>query len=289
MFREINESSLLVKLEGITKEWVESLYVPDGFYLEFAELLLEFVEVYVAGYSYFGFIKSWCEFVDEHNVGRFNLTSLVKYLEGNTFCHYKKFFSGYKSVHLCQLRRHRANEVRNRRSLMRALKDAVNVYYKSEVIRIDLAYKQSENCKVDILKFYNNFTCLRDEISKQESPFHDLVDYFWALEQGETKGYHCHLLLIFNGNKRQRGWSIARDIGKLWERITNGQGCYFNCHDPVQIEKYRKLGILGIGRIHRDNKEEVELMLNAAMYLVSSEKESQHLRVKINPKMRTFQ
>jgi hypothetical protein len=29
--------------------------------------------------------------------------------------------------------------------------------------------------------------------------FSDLEGYAWALEQGEEKGYHCHLLLIYNG------------------------------------------------------------------------------------------
>ena len=95
--------------------------------------------------------------------------------------------------------------------------------------------------------------------------------------------------MIFNGHQRQKGWGIADKIGKLWKRITNNEGCYFNCHDPEQIAKYRELGILGIGRIHRDNPIEVRNLRNAGAYLVNPEKEAQHLRVKCKAKMRTFQ
>jgi hypothetical protein len=49
------------------------------------------------------------------------------------------------------------------------------------------------------------------------------------------------------------------------------------------------LGILGIGRIHRNNPTEVEKMINAVRYLVRPEKDAQHLRVKCKAKMRTFQ
>ncbi len=46
----------------------------------------------------------------------------------------------------------------------------------------------------------------------------------------------------------------------------------FNCHDPEQIQEYTELGILGIGRIHRNNPTEVERMINAVRYLVRPEK-----------------
>lgn len=289
MFRVIDESRLLVELERITKTWVETSYIPDGFYLVFAELLLDFVEIYVCENNYFGFICSWCDFVDKHDVSRFNLTGLVKYLEKNTFNQYKKFFSSYKSDYLNELRRHRANEARNKKSLERKLSQAIKRYSKSEVVRIDLAYQQGCHDGISIHRFYNEFMVFRNLISKSISPFNSLVDYFWALEQGETKGYHCHLLFVFDGHKRQKGWGVADSIGRCWKDITNNEGCYFNCHDPAQIKKYSELGILGIGRIHRDNNEEVDRMLKTARYLVSPEKESQHLRVKTNLKMRTFQ
>ena len=125
-------------------------------------------------------------------------------------------------------------------------------------------------------------------IAKRVEPFDHLVDYAWALEQGITKGYHCHFLLIFNGHKKQAAWGIAKQVGDYWKGITGNEGYYFNCHDPAQVEQYTKLDILGIGRIHRDNEEEVRRLLNAVTYLVRPEKEAQHLRMKPFFRMRTY-
>jgi len=71
--------------------------------------------------------------------------------------------------------------------------------------------------------------------------------------------------------------------------ITGKLRYFFNCHDPEQIQEYTELGILGVGRIHRNNSSEVEKMVNAVRYLVRPEKDAQHLRVKCKAKMRTFQ
>lgn len=78
-------------------------------------------------------------------------------------------------------------------------------------------------------------------------------------------------------------------MGDYWKGITGNEGCYFNCHDPDQLEQYKKLNILGVGRIHRDNQEEVDRLLNAVTYLVRPEKEEQHLRIKPFFRMRTYQ
>ena len=36
---------------------------------------------------------------------------------------------------------------------------------------------------------------LRNRISNQDGCFSDLQGYAWAVEQGEQRGYHSHLLL----------------------------------------------------------------------------------------------
>ena len=71
--------------------------------------------------------------------------------------------------------------------------------------------------------------------------------------------------------------------------ITGKLRYFFNCHDSEQIQEYTELGILGVGRIYRNNSSEVEKMVNAVRYLVRPEKDAQHLRVKCKAKMRTFQ
>ncbi|WP_337971616.1 YagK/YfjJ domain-containing protein [Acinetobacter lwoffii] len=285
----MNESKLTIQLEVITELWIKAENEPQDFYEEFAELLIQFDDTYHSDFQYFGYINAWCDWLDDHDIYDLDFDEIVEELKHKSFEDYRDYFNGYKSKQLTDLRRHRENEKRNLESLSNKMNRAVGRYSKSEVVRVDLAYLQSCHDVIDIKMFYQDLEELRKAIVKRKDPFHDLVDFAWALEQGETKGYHCHLLLIFNGHQRQKGWGIADKIGKLWKRITNNEGCYFNCHDPEQIAKYRELGILGIGRIHRDNPIEVRNLRNAGAYLVNPEKEAQHLRVKCKAKMRTFQ
>lgn len=109
-----------------------------------------------------------------------------------------------------------------------------------------------------------------------------------VLEQGEEKGYHCHLLLVYRGSERRSAYSVADRVGKLWSTITEDQGCHFNCHTAAYLKQFSDRNRLGIGMIHRKNPDEVNNMLDTVAYLVRPEKENQHLRVKCRKRMRTF-
>ena len=65
------------------------------------------------------------------------------------------------------------------------------------VVRVDLAYVVSP----DIEQVDNDLEMLRRKIKRSEYG-RDVLLLVWALEQGEKKGYHCHIALIFNERKR---------------------------------------------------------------------------------------
>lgn len=289
MYEKVNESVLLIKLEDITQVWIKLKKEPDTFFREFARLLLQFKKINHPNYRYFGCINAWRDFLNENDIVGLTFSELVEYLQAKSFQEYQKYFMHYKSRHLYALRRHRADEKRNKESLKEKVQEAIQHYSKSEVVRVDLSYLQKSQDSIGLEDFYDDMEELRKGIGKRVEPFDHLVDYAWALEQGRTKGYHCHLLLIFNGHKKQAAWGIAKQVGDYWKGITGNEGCYFNCHDPDQLEQYKKLNILGVGRIHRDNEEEVDRLLNAVTYLVRPEKEEQHLRIKPFFRMRTYQ
>lgn len=285
----INESALLIKLENTAMSWIELETAPDSFYRDFADLLCDFKKIYHRCYSYFGYINAWSDWLADHDIQGLTSDELVDYLKGKSFKEYQQYFKGYKSMYLKDLRQHRYNERRNKDSLREKVTEAINHYSKSEVVRVDLSYLQEHQELVSIEDFYDDIELLRKKIGKRKEPFDQLVDYAWALEQGETKGYHCHLLLIFNGHKKQSAWGIAKKVGELWKEITGNLGRYFNCQDPDQVDRYAKLNILGVGRIHRNNNAEVSRFLSAVTYLVRPEKEAQYLRIKPFFKMRTYQ
>lgn len=288
MSGKINESALLIQLEDITGKWIELKKQPDLFFKDLAELLLRFKKINHPNYRYFGYINAWSDWLERNDIAGLSCNELVEYLQLKSFQEYQHYFKCYKSRYLSDLRRHKWDEKRNRKSLREKVQEAIRRYSKSEVVRVDLSYLQKSQDSIGLEDFHDDMNELCKAIAKRVEPFDHLVDYAWALEQGITKGYHCHLLLIFNGHKKQAAWGIAKQVGDYWKGITGNEGYYFNCHDPAQVEQYTKLDILGIGRIHRDNEEEVRRLLNAVTYLVRPEKEAQHLRMKPFFRMRTY-
>ena len=180
------------------------------------------------------------------------------------------------------MRQHRYNERLNTERLNNRLGELLKNYTALLVVRVDLAYVKT----VDIEEVDNDLEKLRKRISRSVYG-DDLLLLVWALEQGESKGYHCHVALIFDERKRTSGWSIAKAIGELWEKVTQDGGSYFNCHNPSYLKQYQKQDIVGIGIIYSNVSYQANKMRSTLCYLARPEKR-QYLRVKSSRKMRTF-
>ena len=151
------------------------------------------------------------------------------------------------------------------------------------VVNIVLSYRQN----VNIQRVDDDLVYFRREVNR--SKYGDqLLLLVWALEQGaKSKGYHCHITLIFDERDRIGAWTIAKEMGELWEDITDGDGCYFNCHDRRYLKQYEVNGMVGIGVIYSNLKYQVEIMRSVLLYLARPKKE-QYLRIKATKKMKTF-
>ena len=126
-------------------------------------------------------------------------------------------------------------------------------------------------------------------IADQDTCFSGLHGYAWALEHGLSKGYHCHLLLMYDGNMHRGDFEMGQWVGECWEQITHGCGYIFNCNHSEYKAIFEAMGTLGIGMIHSKNPDQVYNFLNYVVpYLVNAEKEQQHLRVKDSAYMRSF-
>ncbi|WP_110974211.1 MULTISPECIES: YagK/YfjJ domain-containing protein [unclassified Acinetobacter] len=289
MSKSINESKLTMQLEVTTQLWIRAENEPQDFYEEMAELLIDFNQIYNRDYEYFGYINAWCDLLSRFVRSKMNVDRVLKNIQRKSFLCYQEYFKSYTSKHLEALKRHKENETRNRISFRKRALNAVQKYSKTEVIRVNLGYIKMYHHLVNIQSVYDDVAQFRKAISTRKKPFHDLIIYSLAIEQGADKGYHIHVALFFNGHKRQSGWGIAKDVGEVWKSITGEKGCFHNGHDPETLQSYEERGTLGIGRIHRDNETEVSNMLDTVDYLTRPNKEAQHLRVKISSKMRTFQ
>ena len=149
---------------------------------------------------------------------------------------------------------------------------------------VDLSYRFS--AQPDIKQFKRDVNKLVRRIQDKDTIFRDQVGYAYRLEQGgKSKGYHCHLLVIYNGSLRNRDSYLAQCIGELWkDKITGGCGQFYNCNQVSHKKYYKDLDQLGIGMIERRNLKEVENAWLAISYLADPEKDNQYLRASVKVK-----
>ena len=195
-------------------------------------------------------------------------------------------------------------EQRNSQSLTKYINYYLNKYARVLIVRVDIRIKMEFAHLVDVETFQGFMIQLmkviqRDrEIEKERKAgkiadkgkgcFEDLRGYAWATEQGVDNGsLHCHLLLIYNGDKRQQDWYLGDAVGKKWLEITEGLGYSTNGNTSERKQNYKRQGTLGIGLIHRDNTIEVNNAINAALYLTRPDKYEQRLKA-WTPSMRSF-
>ena len=186
-----------------------------------------------------------------------------------------------------ELLRFKNQEIKNRNGLEEYLTQLTKHYSKLLFIRIDLSIALEHQHEVGIERFNHYLRIFINRVQNQDTCFKDLQGYVWAIEQGEKKGYHSHVLLIYDGHKHQKDFGMAIQVGQCWTKITEGKGYIFTSNSPEYKERFNHKGILGIGMIHRNKPEQVQNAINAAMYLVNPEKDHQYLRAKVQ-RMRSF-
>ena len=159
------------------------------------------------------------------------------------------------------------------------------------LVRVDLKYIQDISHHITIRDFDFHMKKLRDAIHNGDTCFTHLLSHAWSLEQGEDNGgFHCHLLLIFDGSKHYKDSYLADQVGQKWQAITEGVGYCFILNTKEYKENLARYGKLGIGMIHRNNMQEVENAVNAALYLTRPDKrDKSYQRLKVSvPNMNTF-
>ena len=178
-------------------------------------------------------------------------------------------------------------ELKNRESLEIYLRQLLNHYARLLFVRVDFAIQQQYQSEIDIRQFHNLMKKMSNRYSNRDGCFSGLQGFAWAIEQGETKGFHCHVLLIYDGSKHQNDFGIGLAVSQYWYQLTEGRGSCFISNAPDYKAQFEEQGKLGIGMIHRSQPLQVENAINSAVYLVNPEKKYQNLRVRV-PRMRTF-
>lgn len=167
----------------------------------------------------------------------------------------------------------RRYQARDQESRLTDYTDSVlDLYSRTVVVRINLYYHKASQTRQRVEQVFDDLD--RFVAERERSPvFKYETGYICAVEQGESRGYHIHAAFFFNGAEVRGDIYKARQIGELWERVTQGQGYFDSCNQDKG--KYGER--LGIGVIPRSDRL-VRVHVHYAMhYLV---KDDQHLRIK---------
>ena len=105
-------------------------------------------------------------------------------------------------------------ELENQHSLFDYTSTLIHHYARTLVVRVDLSIKKEYQALYNIQVFNKALETLLRRIADQDTCFSGLYGYAWALEHGVSKGYHCHLLLMYDGNMHQCGFEMGQWLGE---------------------------------------------------------------------------
>lgn len=204
------------------------------------------------------------------------------------------YLGTYKALITAEDAKLNKQEKSNSKVLEIDLRKLFRRYSRLLFVRVDLGYLKDAMHLVDIEDLHRHLKKLRELIGNKKTCFEGLVGHAIAIEQGHEHGYHCHVLLIYNGAKRRKDTYLGQAVGEKWESITDGLGSYYNCNHPANKRAYEESGTLGIGMISRHDEQAVDNAIRTALYLTDpgktdryTDRLDQHLKVKL-PKMKTF-
>ena len=276
----MNEAQTLLEIENFMLKVSRRKYHWNDFQSDFDALKRKAIAVHNPDCKYSPLVQAYFNLLPEN----ISWEDLEIFEDKRVFhCYQRELAESYEDF----LDRFIENNSRNRRKLKDYFQALLDNHRKLLLVRVDLSY--SALAQPSISRFNRDVERVVSRIQDKDTIFKDQVGYAYRLEQGgKSKGYHCHLLLIYNGSLRNRDSYLAQCIGELWEdKITGGDGQFFNCNQVEHKKYYRDLDRLGIGMIERRNIKDVENALLSISYLAKPDKYGQYLRASLKG-MRQF-
>ena len=290
MSTNVNESELLIYIEKFIHKLVHRGYRDEILVIELVQIIYSFRVCYRDKYYYSplirDFIKVWtfidvlCSEMQSSNL-YLVISKNLKEIRSSLICNY------HLSVQ--EIGDYRLQEVRNTESLREYLTDLFNHYGRLLVVRVDLKYSINTRDQISFELFTQHMAILRNRISNKDGCFQGIEGFAWALEQGtDLGGYHCHLLLLYQGAEHQNGFLLGQMVAAKWQEITSDLGQAFIINDARYLQRFESNNMVGVGMVYRNNPDQVNQAIATALYLTRPEKMDQYLRVKLSESQKTF-
>jgi len=168
----------------------------------------------------------------------------------------------------------------NLKSCRKTVSHYFDKFSKLLVIRVDFAFKPplehlTNYCPDELQHHFHSEDALQSlkrliarflHNKRHNKILNQIKGYILKFEHGLKKGFHVHGLFFLDGNLHQNDGYFAHEITKYWKKLTNGQGCTYNCH--MAKDKYKTLCI---GMIEYTNTEKREALDVCIQYFCKRE------------------
>ncbi len=170
------------------------------------------------------------------------------------------------------------NNKENKKSLFKYFDGLVDDHCKLLLVRVDLFYRTGRDPSIE--RFAQDIKRMIKRVQDKDTIFKDQVGYAYRLEQGgKSKGYHCHLLVIYNGSLRYGDSYLGMRIGEIWkEKITGDDGLFFNCNQSDYRQYHQQKDQWGLGLLERSDLAKRSKAQKMLAYLADPEKDDQYIR-----------
>ena len=279
----INQAKLTLEIESFLKRLKRQRTKWDGFYSQLTNLLLDFNDIYDPDDEYPGYLQFFVilrydlQSIDSDEVDLKNELEMIGYTEiRQWFLDLSEDFEkDYKMIE--------KQKDENKIEVQEYCRSILNKCSRILVVRVDLGYLQEYSSRIRVEDIYNDLDILLNRIQNKDGIFKHVIGYMWGVEQGgKSKGFHCHLAIIYDNAYRAGGAAYWGDeIIELWRDITRDFGQGYNCWNRERLAKLRRENKLGIGVIYRRDSTQVTNFIEAMQYIADHHKRTlQYLRVK---------
>lgn len=296
----VNETAVLLSIEQLMHKLFMNGYSNESLVIDLVKIFNSFNLCYREEFYYSPLIRDF--------IRVFNLidTLCSEMQTSNLYYVISKNLSDLRSALLCnyqvsiqEIQEYKKQEVRNTESLREYLSDLFNHYARLLVVRVDLKYSENFRDQISLEMFSRHIAILRNRISNKDGCFKGVEGFAWALEQGaDLGGYHCHLLILYQGANHQNGFRLGKMVQAKWEEITQVEfqslentqkvGKAFIVNDHRYLQRYKEKNTIGVNMVRRSDPHSVSCAIETALYLTRPEKSNQYLRVKLSKTQKTF-
>lgn len=279
----INQEKLTLEIEKFLKRLKRERTKWYGFYSQLIDLLFDFNDIYDPDDEYTGYLKFFVilrydlQSIDSGYLELMDELKIIGYRE------IRKWFLDLFELFKKDYETIEKQKDENKIEVQEYCRSILNKCSRILVARVDLGYLQKYSSRIRVEDIYKDLDILLNRIQNKDGIFKHVIGYIWGVEQGgKSKGFHCHLAIIYDNAYRDGSAAYWGDeIIALWKDITRGYGQGYNCWNRERVAKLRRENKLGIGVIYRRDSTQVTNFIEAMEYLTDHHKRTlQYLRVK---------